>query len=122
MELIADTAQHLRLRIVSGLTGDIERVHLHSLDDFLHTWTLEPEMKVWVTKYALTKGIEEKEVKVSESSPSMVSVGWFETYHGEGKDWHHTRESAVARAENMRQDRLKSLRKSILELEAKRFT
>ena len=40
-----------------------------------------------------------------------------QTAHGEGKDWHRTKESAVKRAENMRAAKIASMRKSIAKLE-----
>lgn len=74
-------------------------------------------MKVWITKYAFTKGIYE--VKVTTSClPSMVSgPGTFEHYHGEGIEWHRTREAAVQRANKMRTAKIKSLQKSLAKLQ-----
>lgn len=81
-------------------------------------------MKVFITKYALTSGIQEKEVEQSEINPSMVStIGtWNQNFHGEGKDWHRTREGAIARAKLMRDTKLKSLQKSIKKLTAMTFS
>lgn len=47
---------------------------------------------------------------------------WNDYYHGEGKEWHRTRESAVAKAEEMRCKKIDSLKKQIEKLEKKRFT
>jgi hypothetical protein len=79
-------------------------------------------MKVWITKYALTQGITEIDAEVCESGGgSMIrklpNTYFGEYYHGEGKDWHKTRESAIARAEKMRAKKLVSLRKQTKELE-----
>ena len=84
-------------------------------------------MRVWVTKYALTKGILPREVEVCEgTSIDMVKVlggnRWAEHYHGEGREWHRTRESATKRAAEMRDKKLKSLRKQIARLENMDFT
>lgn len=79
----------------------------------------------WVTKYALTNGIEEKVLQVCENTTSMVEeVGsrWNAYYHGEGREWHRTRANAVAKAEEMRKKKITSLRKKIAALEALRFT
>lgn len=80
-------------------------------------------MKVWITKYALTDGIKELEVKQSEEYPDMVKGGleYDSYYHGEGREWHKTYESAVARAEEMRLKKIDSLKKQIAKWEKKRF-
>ena len=79
-------------------------------------------MKAWITKYALTSGIQE----VTGSVSTIGSGGMFcygnasyggQTAHGEGKDWHRTREGAVQRAEKMRTAKIASLRKSISKME-----
>lgn len=79
-------------------------------------------MKVWITKYALSKGIKETEVKQSNSFPEIVhGKDLYDSYHGEGKEWHRTKESALARAEEMRKKKIDSLRKQIEKLEKLRF-
>lgn len=80
-------------------------------------------MKVWITKYALTQGIIEKEAELCESYDGMIRVsGKFSYYlHGEGKEWHRTKESAIARAEEMRQKKIESLKKQIQKLEEMHF-
>jgi len=87
-------------------------------------------MKVWVTKYALTEGILELEAQ--DTHPLKIGI-WvryaetsanagFGTYlYGEGKEWHRTREAAVKRAEEMRQAKIKSVRKQLAKLEEMRF-
>lgn len=42
-------------------------------------------------------------------------------YHGEDKHWHRTRESAVKRANDMRDAKIKSLEKSIAKLKKMEF-
>lgn len=79
-------------------------------------------MKVWITKYALTKGVTEKNVDIC--GDGMVNESDNRSpvyYHGEGKDWHRTKESALAKAEEMRKKRIASLRKQIEKLEKLRF-
>lgn len=77
--------------------------------------------RAFITKYALTQGILEKEVEdCFHVSPDMVSAvdnEWREHYHGEGKDWHRTKEGAVKRAETMRAAKIASLKKQIARLE-----
>lgn len=79
-------------------------------------------MKVFVTKYALTVGIEEKTVEdVGDGAMRDIGAGFTTYYHGEGRDWHLTIEGAKLRAEEMRTKKLASLRKSLAKLEALRF-
>ena len=85
----------------------------------------DEKIKVWITKQALTKGIQLVDAELSSISPDMVfygDFGYVRRYaHGEGKDWHRTTESAVKRAEDMRDKKLASMRKSIAKLEAMVF-
>lgn len=49
--------------------------------------------KVWVTKYALTQGIIETEGRVSDDFPDMLDAKGITNYlHGEGKEWHRTKD------------------------------
>lgn len=77
-------------------------------------------IKAWVTKYALTEGIQEVEGEVCHNvSSGMLSWGKYGTAHG--RDWHRTREEAVKRAEEMRVAKIASLKRSIAKLEAIKF-
>ncbi len=81
-------------------------------------------MKVWITKYALTDGIFEAEVTESSAAPGCVyetGRGYAQYFHGEGLQWHRTRESAVARAELMRTRKIASLKKQMNRLVGKVF-
>lgn len=79
-------------------------------------------MKVWITKYALSDGIKELEVEQSDFSPNMVfGKVYNDCYHGEGKEWHRTYESAATRAEEMRNKNIASLKKQIKKFERMRF-
>ena len=75
-------------------------------------------MKVWVTKYALTAGIEEIDhARVSEVSPRMIIIGGNIFRRVVHKPfWHTTRESAVEHANQIRLRKLKSLQKQIEKL------
>jgi len=78
-------------------------------------------MKVWITKYALTKGIYEVE---SELTPVTDSPGKFYASphkHALTRDWAPTREEAVAQAEKMRDRKLLSIAKQVAKLKAKVF-
>jgi hypothetical protein len=78
-------------------------------------------MKVWITKYALTKGIIEVDDAQNCNDASMIkclSIGYF---HGEGKEWHRTKESAIAKAEEMRVKAIAAHLKGIAKLKKMRF-
>jgi hypothetical protein len=79
-------------------------------------------MKVFITKHALTAGIEECEVEVTGDGMAVDYSGSYPQYfHKEGRDWHRTRESAVKRAEAMRKAKVASLQKSLAVMKAMRF-
>ncbi len=79
-------------------------------------------IKVWITKYALSTGIEAVDAEVC--GEDMVYYGSYG--HGNqyayGNDWHRTPEAALARAEEMRKSRIASLRKSLDKLESMTFS
>lgn len=80
-------------------------------------------IKVWITKYALTIGIEVFDGVVHENEDMVAygNVGYGDQY-AHGKDWHRSYEEAVERAEEMRVQKIKSLRKSIAKLEKLSFS
>lgn len=75
----------------------------------------------WITKYALTTGIQKCTVRALEHEGMVEEVGARYTTYYHGKDWHRTREGAVARAKDMRAKKIASLRKKIVELEKLTF-
>ena len=80
-------------------------------------------MKVWITKYALSSGIEHIDVLQSESHPDMVTdvLHRHRSFHEEGRDWHRTEAAAIAEAEKMRVAKIASLKKQIAKLEKLSF-
>lgn len=80
-------------------------------------------MKAFITKYALTVGIQEVDDAFTRTEfPNTISVpslGVFATFHG--SEWHRTLESAKSRAGDMKVKRIISLRKQIAKLEAMNF-
>ncbi|WP_129141486.1 hypothetical protein [Modicisalibacter coralii] len=82
-------------------------------------------MKVWITSYSMTAGIREYDVpddSVTDSGalffrPSPDSF----MDHVPAKHWHRDRESAIAAAEDMRQRKIKSVKKQLAKLEAMSF-
>lgn len=75
-------------------------------------------MKAYITKYALTKGIIEIEnpefyenyIVISNIEPLINPVDWF-----------RTKQEAINRAEEMRVNKIASLRKQIAKLESMKF-
>ena len=87
-------------------------------------------MKVWITKYALTQGIEEidsnqvKEFEMTDAGYLCFRRNGKYSYTMEiysQKDWHRTKELAIKKAEEMCQKKIESLKKQIEELEGMRF-
>jgi len=78
-------------------------------------------MKVYITKYALTKGIQEmnaEEDLYRDADLTRVAVhgpAGYTYFHGE--DWHRERGRAVARVEEMKRRKIASLKKKLRELE-----
>lgn len=81
-------------------------------------------MKAWITKHALTSGIEAVEGEISKETPSMFIAngrGWSGYFHKEGRDWHVTEVGARRRAESMRLAKIKSLKSSLAKFESMKF-
>ena len=82
-------------------------------------------IKVWISKYALTQGIFEIEAEICEGSMTGmvadINNRTFGLYHGEGREWHKTKEEASKRAEKMRLKKIASLKKQIEKLEKMDF-
>lgn len=81
-------------------------------------------MKVYITKYALTHGIDEYDdaIVCTDINVKMISVqkkGY--KYHFHKPHWHETKEEAIAQAEKMRQKKIASLKKQIVKLENLKF-
>lgn len=78
-------------------------------------------MKVYITKYALSDGILEKDAEECDRFPGMIRTDDGAHFHGEGKDWTRTKEAAVVRAQEMKSKKIKSLKKQIEKLERMKF-
>lgn len=76
-------------------------------------------MKFYVTKYALTAGIQKVEAEYPDDG--LLDVGTGTYYHREGREWHCTRAAAISRAEEMRLAKIKSHKKAIAKLEKMTF-
>jgi hypothetical protein len=68
-------------------------------------------LKVWITKYALSQGIFELCAQ-TRSIDGLISdpLDSLQIYHGEGREWHRTKECAVVAQEANRQPRKTEIR------------
>ena len=73
-------------------------------------------MKAYITKYALTKGIIEKEVSVLSLHMVRVTDNPYEEYY-HGSEWHETLDQARTTACRMRDEKIASMRKKLAKLE-----
>ena len=86
----------------------------------------EEQQTVWITKYALTSGIQEVPL-LSRIADDMVKVQWADRGFNNGtelffgKDYHDTQDAALARAEEMRTAKIASHEKSIAKLKKLTF-
>lgn len=82
-------------------------------------------MKAWITKHALTAGVQEVNGAPANTSPSIFcyTVGRSgEQYaHGKGTDWHITKDGALKRADAMRLSKITSLLKQLEKLRDMEF-
>lgn len=79
--------------------------------------------KVFITKYALTKGILEKEAEICDYGNGHIRAyvkGDFSSY-SLGKVCFKTKEQAIEKAEKMRLKKIASLKKQIEALEKMKF-
>lgn len=80
-------------------------------------------IEVWITKYALTEGIQKAQASVCGNNGRLVravqSGGTTGFFHGE--DWHRTETAARERAEEMRAAKIKSLETQLAKLRALTF-
>jgi hypothetical protein len=82
-----------------------------------------PKITAYVTAYALTMGIQKVEALHCVSTDENMIVYPFDVGHSFAHDneWHFTAEEAVARAEEMREKKIASLKKQIAKLEKLEF-
>jgi len=72
---------------------------------------------VFVTKYALSKGIIEAQVETTSFDGTVQIVGkQIHLFHGEGKDWHRTLEGAQDRVYTMKEARMRALQHAVHKL------
>lgn len=79
-------------------------------------------MKVYITKYALTTGIMERDVEdIGHGTVKDKDTFMSQYFYVEGKGWHRTMESAIKHAQVMRDNRIKALEKQIEKLKGLTF-
>lgn len=78
---------------------------------------------IWITKYALTAGVQEREQIGCDGNMATVrspgGLNGREFFHG--NDWHMTKATALERAEEMRKAKIALLHKSLSKLQAMSF-
>ncbi len=82
------------------------------------------KVKVWLTKYALTRGIETQTVRIGKSDLAVKirnKGGWSSSYVYK-PHWHASHAEAVARAAMMRTAKIASLQRSLQRMEALDFS
>lgn len=82
-------------------------------------------MKAWITKYALTQGIYEIDAEIcTNTSTDMIQDinNKYIYYHGEGRQWHSTKEAAIIKATQMRDRKVKALHTQLNKLNKLTFS
>lgn len=77
--------------------------------------------QIWVSKFALTTGLFETSAELAPNGIAKVvgGHGAFDScLRGEGREWHRSLDEARARAGEMREARIASLRRQIAKLKA----
>lgn len=77
------------------------------------------QVKIYVSKYALSSGIFEAMAKVNDGMATCKRGQFTEFFHG--KQWHYTKDDAIAEAEEMRIRKLKSLDNKAKKIAALKF-
>lgn len=75
----------------------------------------------YITKYALSRGIMQREAHVSWISPEVICVDESPPEYYHGTEWHTDLDEARKHAESMRKAKLAELRRKIAKLEAMSF-
>lgn len=70
-------------------------------------------MKVWVTKYALTQGIEEVEAEKSLYGNGVIILGDYGHAFYKHGEYATSYEEAIKQAEVLREKKIKSLKKQL---------
>lgn len=79
-------------------------------------------MKMWISRYALSSGICEKEGSIFHGASGDFFSGDINGFYAIGVHAHETREAALVAAEAMRIKKIASLKKQISKLEKLDFS
>lgn len=77
--------------------------------------------QIWISKFALTTGLYTTMAELLPGGLAMVfgGHGTFDScLRGEGLEWHRSRDAAIARADELRDAKIASLRRRISKLKA----
>lgn len=72
-------------------------------------------MKVYITKYCISNGILEREADEPLDDHKIRLVKGYSFFYK--PDWHFTREEAIIRANEMRENRIQNLKNQIKNIE-----
>lgn len=78
-------------------------------------------MIAYLTKHALTKGIQQQEVSCMNSQTVIIHFGSNMSQLIYKPDWHETREEAIKQANIMRTQKINELNKKINQLNKLKF-
>lgn len=79
-------------------------------------------IEAFITKYWDTRGIFKVFAEKTESKHRIKSIGKkSEVYKGEGRHWHRSLDSARARAEYLRQRKIRSIKQQLVKYERMKF-
>ena len=78
-------------------------------------------MKVWITKYALSKGIYSIDAEKTHTVNMIIGKanGYADCYHGD--EWHKTSPAAITRAKEMQVKKIASLKKQLKKIKSLTF-
>lgn len=79
-------------------------------------------MKAYITKYALTQGILERDVRsFDDKTAEDITGGHLRAKYYHENEWHKSKSAAIEKAEDMRKKKIASLKKKIEKLEKMKF-
>ena len=77
---------------------------------------MEQEITAWITRYALTDGIQKVQGKINQEHPKVLNFGW--SFYANNQEWFPCQQDALDRAETMRANKIRSLEKQLAKLHA----
>jgi len=71
---------------------------------------------IWISKFALTTGIQEVRAMIIGETAYVQKDGSYIFYSGNGREWHRTLALALAKAEAMREGKIRSLERKLIKI------